>query len=81
MPIDIEHPGRNLPHPDDADAPHAATRLGTGRSLQHLMDANQLPRPRMPEVGDRRLGDSVSTMGLVSWVSTIAAVCIPQSAT
>ena len=76
----VEHPGRDLPLSDNIGTDGAAPRPGTGRPLDHLVDTDQLPSPRMPSIGHRYLGGRCGTVGLVSWSSTTGSVCIRPSA-
>ena len=57
-----------------------AARRRTGRPVDHLMNANSLPSPGMPGIGNGYLFASRSTVGLVAWSSTIVTACTQQLA-
>ena len=45
---------------------HAASSDRTARFLDHLMDSNNPPSPRMPSIRDLALGADVDTVGVLS---------------
>ncbi len=52
---------------------HAASSDRTARLLDHLMDSNNPPSPRMPSIRDLALGADVGAVGVLSSCSTIPA--------
>jgi len=62
----VEHPRRKLQQAIAKSLRHAASSDRTARFLDHLMDSNNPPSPRMPSICDLALGADVGAVGVLS---------------
>jgi hypothetical protein len=61
----IEHPDREFLRADDGRVRERAARRRAGRALDHLVDADGAPGPRVPRVDHDDLVTRAGTLGLV----------------
>ena len=78
-PRGVEHPDGDLLRTRNSVADKTAARQQAGRLIDHLMDANHPPSPRMPPIGNLNIAKSCGSVGVLSSSSTTRAVVTPRS--